>query len=169
MGKIRILDLAGARQISNPTGPAMGKRIGAAVKDLGELLAGEFVFLPPDKGKVYSDYWRTIRGDEPILLLNPFFLLLANNRAPKGAMHFADIRFKPHWYIPSKIVVTLIGREWEDSVFIDARCPELLGLIKRAADKFVTLPGTPDVNVYATDFDVPSRYVRAGNTPPATA
>src|SRR3989338_8851514 len=109
MGQVRVLDLYCARQIPNPTGPAMGKRIGAAVKTLGELLANEFDSLPKDKGRVYSDYWRTIRGDEPILLLNPFFLLLANNRAPKGAMHFADIRFKPHWYIPSKIVVTLIG------------------------------------------------------------
>jgi len=48
MGKVRILDLSSARQISNPTGPAMGEHIGAAVKDLGQLLADEFV-LPPDK------------------------------------------------------------------------------------------------------------------------
>ena len=150
MGKVRILDLSSARQISNPTGPAMGEHIGAAVKDLGQLLADEFV-LPPDKGRFYSSYWRMITfGD--------------------GSMHFTDIRFKPpHWYSLSKTVVTLMGRDWEDSVFIDARCLELLGPIKRAADKFVTLPGTPDVNIYAFGWVIPPQYVQAGNNRRATA
>ncbi len=155
MGKVRVLDDYSAKQIPNPTGPAMGLRIGTAVKDLGEILAEELSGPPEDKGRVYSHHWRTIRDASEVPLPFRFWYSFIHNLFDEsdrrtGATHYADIRFKRHWYFPSKIMLSVLGREWEDSVFIAARCPALLPFIKKAADKFVTRPGVPDVNIYAT-------------------